>query len=275
MDAPRRYIEELRGELGFYPMWMPGDPIALGTFGTFERGVLRKEGRLGDLGIDFAVETPATKSSFKKQRGMRFGVSSSASAEAGVIDASAGVTVSVDSAYSWAFGAVGARKTEIADVLQVQTAVLAARRTGLWKDEYLLVSEVYEVDTLNVLIATSKNASGMIKAKGKIATAEHILLAEDASYRFDASDVFVGTEPSGLHRYMACEGCAASSARASRQSMAVIRRRRSRRSSEPRTHRCFRSGQPPAGSVGRERLRHRSAVSATVSSRDAPGQKSV
>jgi hypothetical protein len=191
MDAPRRYLEELRGELGFYPMWMPADSIALGTFGTFDRGVFRKEGRLGDLGIDFAVETPDAKSSFKKQRGMRFGASSSTSAEASVIDASAGVTVSVDSAYSWAFGAVGARKAEIADVLQVQSAILAARRTGLWKDEYLLVSEVYEVDTLNVLIATSKNASGEIKAKGKIQTAEHILLAQDASFRFDASDVFV------------------------------------------------------------------------------------
>jgi hypothetical protein len=191
MDAPRKYLEELRSEFAFYPMWMPADRVELGSFGTFVDGAFRRGGRLADLGVDFVPKAHATKSSFKKQRGMTFRAGSSSAGQAGVIDASIAVTVSADSAYAWAFGAAGARKAEIEDILQVQTAVLGARRTGLWKDEWLLVSEIYEVDTLNVLIAKSRNVQGVIKAKAKIPSPEDVLVAEDVSYGFDASDFFV------------------------------------------------------------------------------------
>lgn len=191
MDAPRKYLEELRSELGFYPMWMPADRIELGSFGTFVTGAFRRGGCLADLGIDFVPKTQEAPNSFKKHRGMHFRAVSSTVGQADVLDTSLAVTVSADSAYAWAFGATGARKAEIENILQVQTAVLEVWRTGLWRNEWLLVSEVYEVDTLNVLIAKSRNVQGRIKGKAEIPSPEDVLLAQDASYHFDASDFFL------------------------------------------------------------------------------------
>ena len=51
MDAPARYLEELRSELGLYPTWFPGDPVELGAFGRIVRGRFVTDGRLADLGI--------------------------------------------------------------------------------------------------------------------------------------------------------------------------------------------------------------------------------
>ncbi|WP_394827328.1 hypothetical protein [Pendulispora albinea] len=190
MDAPRRYLEELRGELGFYPMWMPADRIEVGSFGRLVRGVFRKEGSLSELGIDFVAKAHESKNSFKKHRGMTFEARANANAQASLVDGALGVTVTADSAYAWAFGAVGARRVELSDILQVKTAVLAIRRAGLWNDAWLLVSEVYCVDILNVVIAKSRDAGGEIRAKTTIPHAGDVLLAQDVSCHFDAADVF-------------------------------------------------------------------------------------
>jgi len=191
MDAPVRYIEELRSEMGFYPMWLPADRIELGSVGTFLRGVFRTSTHLADLGIEVKVTAADVKNSFKKHRGMEFRAGSSLSAQLSPGDASVSVSFSADSSYAWAFGAVGARKTEIANLLQVQSAVLEARRTGIWRDEWLLVSEVHKVDVLTVIIAKSRNARGDIRARARLPSPEDVLIAQDLSCRFDANDVFV------------------------------------------------------------------------------------
>jgi hypothetical protein len=191
MDAPRRYSEELKSELGFYATWTPSDPIALGSFGTFVNGVFRKAGSLSDLGIEFVRKVHATRNSFKRYRGMKFQSSARASANAGPVDASLGVVVQAERAYAWAFGADGARLAEIEDILQVETAVLRAHDAGLWKGEWLLVTEVQEVEKLNVVIAKSESASGEISAKATVASAADVLLAGDVSYKFASDDVFI------------------------------------------------------------------------------------
>jgi hypothetical protein len=191
MDAPKQYMEELRSELGFYPTWLPTAAIELGTFGTLHRGVFRRAGSLRDLAIDFTIKPGATKSSFKKHRGMQFRIRSEIKAEVGPVDAAVGVELSSRRAYAWAFAAAGARLDEIDDILPVATAILQTHRTGLWKREWLLVTEVEHVDRLSVVIAKSTDVKGEIVAKAKIADGSDILLCEESSYRFASSDVFV------------------------------------------------------------------------------------
>jgi hypothetical protein len=184
-------MEELRSEIGLYPTWLPGDTMVLGSVGTFVRGSFRKVASLRDFGIDFTSRLDSSTTSFKMQRGMTFQAESRTTADIGVVGASITVAVGARSAYSWAFGASGVRKEEIEDVLQVQSAILAAVNIGTWKPAWLVISEVYHVDTLNIIVATSQDVRGNIDVKGKLATPGDVLLSHDTTYQLAAADFFV------------------------------------------------------------------------------------
>jgi hypothetical protein len=60
MDAPKRYITELKKKIGFYPTWIPQDPVELGAFGIPRNGIFTKEGNLASLSINFTAKAQAT-----------------------------------------------------------------------------------------------------------------------------------------------------------------------------------------------------------------------
>lgn len=184
-------MEELRSELGYYPTWLPTDPVEVGDIGVFSRGVFRKAARLAALGIDFETRTAPTKNNFKKSRGIQFVLGSEFRAESSVVDVTTRIRVGSKKAYNWAFGALGCRLVEFDDHLQVEAAILERARAGVWKKEWLVVSEVQLVDRLNLLVATTKDMEGYIVAKGTISSPGDALLAEEIACHFDANDTFV------------------------------------------------------------------------------------
>jgi len=190
MDAPQRYVNQLKKALGYYPTWLPQERIELGWYGTFVEGVFKRDGSLSDLNIQFETSADPTGRPIKAHEGFRFGTSGATSASGTMLDASASVTLAANHEYAWAFGAIDAKKREIIDLPQLQAAVLEQRRLGLWNDAWLIVCEVFEVETLNVLVARSRDAKGEIHARANLASPEAILLEQNASYRFDASEMF-------------------------------------------------------------------------------------
>jgi hypothetical protein len=122
---------------------------------------------------------------------MRFGTNSETKVSSGHFDASLGVAVSTVREYAWAFGAIGARLLEIENNLHVQTAVLEAREAGLWRDEWLVVTEVQMVDVLNVVIVKSSRGEGSVSATGTLASPDDVLLVQNASVHFNSSDTFL------------------------------------------------------------------------------------
>lgn len=200
MDAPRQYSEELKSELGFYPTWLPTDPIEIGALGTFVRGVFRKEGTLADLGIDVVLKTNPTKRSFVSQRGLSLQLATSGTATAQPLNAELGVEFKARRAYAWAFAASGAQLVETENILHVSSEVLDRRRAGLWRDEWRVVTEVQHVHVLNIVVAKSEALKGRVTAKGSISSPIDVLLSEDVSYEFDAESAFLvqnarGTTP--------------------------------------------------------------------------------
>jgi hypothetical protein len=191
MDAPRQYSEELRSELGFYPTWLPTDPIEIGTIGTFERGVFRKAGTLAELGIDVVLKVAASKHDFVKQRGLEFRAVLKGDATVAAVDAALGVEFSASRSSAWAFAAAGAQLVEIENLMHVAAGVMDRRSAGVWRDEWLLVTELQRVDVLNVVVAQSKGASGRLTGKGKLSSPVDILLGEDVSYDFDGTSTYV------------------------------------------------------------------------------------
>lgn len=190
MDAPARYLDELRSELGLYPTWFPGDPIELGAFGRIVRGRFVADGRLAELGIAVEPRRQEQKTSIKKQRGMKLAAAASASAQGGAIDAEVGIDFSMAREYAWAFAARGMSAAEIGNVLEVERALLEANRLGDWRRQWLVVSEIRHVDHLNVLVARSRQASFRVRARGALAEPLDVLLDEDARFELSTDDVF-------------------------------------------------------------------------------------
>lgn len=204
MDAPVKYLEELRGELGLYPTWLPGDPLSLGSFGRIERGRFIADGHLADLGIEIIPAEQTENQVIKKQRGMRLSAASQTTAKTGWLDAELGVEFEVAREHAWAFAARGLRKLEIGNIFEVRRAVLEAFKAGDWKRPWLLICELRRVDHLTVLVARSRHARGKIHAKGQIAEPYDILLQEDASFELSTDDVF---SVPGIKRSTPLYGC--------------------------------------------------------------------
>jgi hypothetical protein len=204
MDAPVKYLEELRGELGLYPTWLPGDPITLGSFGRIERGQFVADGQLSNLGIELVPVEQTQDQIIKKQRGMKLNAASQTTAKAGWLDAELGVEFEVAREHAWAFAARGMRKLEIGNIFEVRRAVLEAFKAGDWQRKWLLISELRRVDHLTVLVARSKHARGKIRAKGQIAEPYDILLQEEASFELSTEDVF---SVPGIKRSTPLYGC--------------------------------------------------------------------
>jgi hypothetical protein len=190
MDAPVRYMEELRSELGLYPTWLPGDPIELGAYGRIVRGQFVADGRLADLGIEMVAAHHEQAQPLKKHRGMTFRSGSQTSAMADWIDAELGIHVEVASKHAWAFAARGVTKVEIENIHEVRRAVLEAHKAGSWERRWYLVSELRRAAHVTVLVARSKEVTAKVKAKAKLRAADDVLLEETASFELSSDDVF-------------------------------------------------------------------------------------
>jgi hypothetical protein len=190
MDAPERYLEELRSELSAYPTWLPTDGIELGSFGGIVDGRFVSAGRLADLDIPVESTEPPPGQSFKKQRGMKLTTGSATLATFGAFDLSVDVSFEATSAYSWAFAARGARKIEVKNILEVNRLIVEAYKAGTWERNWCLVTAVWRVDRLTLLVARSKQVTARAHAKGTVAEPFDVLLEETATFQYASDDFF-------------------------------------------------------------------------------------
>ena len=190
MNAPQRYLEELRGELGAYPTWFPTDPVELGLFGRIVNGHLVTAGRLSDLDIVIEPTEPSPRQTFRKQRGMKLSMSATTSATLGAFDLGVDVSFEAASAYAWAFAAAGASKTEIRNIFEVNRLVVEAFKAGVWERDWLLVTGVWRVERLTLLVARSKQVTASVHAKGTVVDPLEALLEETAALKYDSDDFF-------------------------------------------------------------------------------------
>jgi hypothetical protein len=190
MDAPKQYLEELRGELALYPTWLPGEPIELGAFGMIHRGRFVVDGRLADRDILVKSEQLNGKLDLKKSHHIKFQAATGGSAKPGAYDAELGIELQIERLHAWAFAARGVTKTEIVNIDEVRRAVVEARKAGSWDARWLIVTEVRHAEHLNVLISRSKQTSGRVRGKGTLVDPFDVLMQEDASFELSSDDVF-------------------------------------------------------------------------------------
>jgi hypothetical protein len=190
MDAPVQYMEELRGELSFYPTWLPSDPIELGSYGRFDRGRFVVDGRLATQGIEVIQYEQEYQEGFQRQRGVRIAARAAGAARSEVIDLGTGAELEFERKFAWAFAVQSIRAVAIRNIEAVKKAVLDARELKAWDDDWLVVTELREATGLRVLVARAKNVKARMLGKGTVDAAK-VLLAADGHLEYQAEDVFV------------------------------------------------------------------------------------
>lgn len=205
MDAAKEFLHEVRDALGAYPMWQPSDPIELGDYGTFFRGVFRKKANLTKLGLVVTPREQKDRAILKQHRGISFNASADLDARTSLIDASLGVNLSIEREYAWAFGARESRIIEFEDMLDVESAIRDINNTGAWDGDWLVVTEVRRVKDLRVVVAKSKGVSGRMSGEGKIPQADDILVAADAKIEFAADGVYMLSAPEATPLFRLCK----------------------------------------------------------------------
>ena len=190
MNAPERYLVELRSELSANPTWLPTDGIELGAFGHIVDGRFVTAGRLADLDIPVDSTEPPPGQRFKKQRGMKLAMGSATAATLGAFDLGVDVSFEATNAYAWAFAARGARKIEVKNIFEVNKLVVEGYKAGTWELGWRLVTAVWSVDRLTLLVARSKQVTARVHARGTLAEPLDVLLEETATFQYAGDDFF-------------------------------------------------------------------------------------
>ncbi|MEO8698491.1 MAG: hypothetical protein ABI867_00575 [Kofleriaceae bacterium] len=189
MNAPARYLKELRNELSLYPTWLPSDRIELGTYGRLEQGRFVVDGRLSDLKIEVKPKTTRTAGNLRKSHGVKFSGSAKANADAAPVDLSLGVDIELEREHAWIFAARGIDTVEVENIAELRREILEAHKRGDWERRWLVVTEYRKVEVLDVVVARSNHAKLRATAKGVLAAAD-VLLGVDAALAVESGDVF-------------------------------------------------------------------------------------
>ncbi|MFA5102821.1 MAG: hypothetical protein WC525_06670 [Candidatus Thermoplasmatota archaeon] len=180
-----QYMNEMHDQFKYYATWAPGIPLKIGDVGTLERNGFTVISNLNKLGIDFEVRTDSQKDSLQYASASGVSISTKIKGSAGLAEynlnlADAGIVVQFAKDAGVAFEARGVEHQLIEDCVNIDAAILAAHSKGIWKDDWVVISDLMVADSGTVLISQGNDASIGLKA---LADVPHLSLANiDADF---------------------------------------------------------------------------------------------
>ena len=167
MQNPKRFARELRKNLGFHPVWLPGLDISVGTVVIKDDGVYKPIDHVSSRGIAVASKpTKAIDIRFETK-----GVRTFASRAGGNIDTSnlkgpleAKLSFEFSREDSFVLNATRCRGRRMTSPLSVARAIMDTRSTKWRFYRWFIVSRVYSAKQMVFLANRSKNA--MIEFSG-------------------------------------------------------------------------------------------------------------
>ncbi|MET9892852.1 hypothetical protein ABZZ47_22080 [Streptomyces sp. NPDC006465] len=153
----RQYIQKVRADLGMEPAWPPASHRRLGDVGVFRKGQFERKGTLKSLyGIDFTPRPiPLNRASYHSDSkgSVQIQLNAGIGADAGLLTADGSVLLKFARARSVLFHATGCRTEEIDDIEAIDSRMLALRRTGVWPDDQVVITEVTHAAFTTVLMS--------------------------------------------------------------------------------------------------------------------------
>jgi hypothetical protein len=168
MASPvKLYQTEMHDNLGFFPTWLPGDPIDAGDVGVLEGGRFRKLTSLHELGMDCPIEESGVTQDVKYTA--THGTSLNTSAGAGVA-AVAKVEIKVEFSREGAFvfHASGLRQRSLQGRAMLGERLQPMLERGAWKKKWLLIESCYVAERATILVSEESSAGVSLRAASDI-----------------------------------------------------------------------------------------------------------
>lgn len=162
VNLEQAYAAHVRKQLGYFPVWQPGDRVAPGDVGLLEHGSFRRQASLAEIfpQLKTKIEAIAQKglTRFRSSDCSFNELSGSGNVPAkGVIKAKASLRLTFGSEGGAVFDAVDCTERYIANLLEVCTYVNQHRKD--WPAKFKLATRITEAKRFVVMISAAKGAS--------------------------------------------------------------------------------------------------------------------
>lgn len=170
VSIAEQYMDEMHDEFKYFATWLPGNPLHIGDIGELDNNEFTYISNLNKKGIDFEVQTDSSKNTLEHTTKGDVSISTKLNGEIGIpkfnLDvADAGIIVEFGIKGGIAFNAEGVKNIKITEVDKIDQEIKNRWDKGLWKDNWVVISELVIADSTTILISNEKNASIALKAK--------------------------------------------------------------------------------------------------------------
>ena len=164
MASPARlYQQEMHSNLGFFPTWLPGDPIEIGDVGVLEEGRFRRLASLQELGIAYQASTGSAAQNVQYSSTQGTKIEIGAGADAARV-AQGEIKVEFSRAGAFVFHATELRMRQLDNRLAVGKAIVGGYERGKWKKEWLFVEAHHLAACATVIVSEDSAASLVLNA---------------------------------------------------------------------------------------------------------------
>ena len=156
------YFKGMHEHVGYFPTWLPNVALHPGDYGTIAGGRFTRLGALDEAPFSLPLErrrgAMLQRLSYQSKSGIEV-VMGGASERLGR------ARIEIASSQAFLFEAQGLRAVTLENLGQLGVELVGLWREGRWKTEWVIVSEVQEVDGLAVVVADEGNAELELEAK--------------------------------------------------------------------------------------------------------------
>ncbi|MFJ5645637.1 hypothetical protein [Streptomyces sp. NPDC093223] len=152
-----QYTKEIYDGLGYFAVWMPNSPVALGDVGFVRGRRFHRMTSLADLGIAFETVGPgaAVVHSYASESGVEVSVNGDvATPDVLGIAPQLTVTVTFHRAHTTYLRAVDCTEEAIRDHLALQRGLTELRESGVWLGEYVVVTKLVRTGPAVIMVSS-------------------------------------------------------------------------------------------------------------------------
>jgi hypothetical protein len=163
------YVHGIRQKFKLFANWLPNSPRALGDVGVLIGNQFDHTTSLGNLGVPFGLRIGLAGTDLTHTSGSSVSMEIKLAGEplpgTSLPIEKAGAAVSFADAGAFLFHAVAPTQSEIDDRNKISRILARMLKSGRWKREWCLVSEVVAVDHLTVLVSRTRGSKITLQAE--------------------------------------------------------------------------------------------------------------
>ncbi|MFI1652001.1 hypothetical protein ACH4XT_34445 [Streptomyces avidinii] len=157
-SIPERYTREIHTKYGYLACWLPSTRLALGDVGLLSEHGFRKVSTLDEMGIAFTRGAESKIVDLDYSSADCVAVAADTRLEVAPAGLATRLSITFDEGGATFFQASDCVQESMADLLALQAALRERYRSGAWRREYVVVTEVVRTGPTAILVSEQQGA---------------------------------------------------------------------------------------------------------------------